>query len=139
MGVRNQADDSSIADPCALWRRVPPYHIIFDDNLRRFHPTSAAFDDDADGSSMSILLGDLVIAAGRGPDEVLAGHTNFSLAAVTAGFARSLGLGAVRDPLPFEPAHGLLVGNKTKSVKRALAKGAIGIVPPPAQPTVPQS
>jgi hypothetical protein len=139
MGVRNQADDSSIANEWSLWRRIPLYHVIFDDNLRRFRPTSAAFDDDPDGSSTSVVLGELVFAGGRGPNEVLAGHPNFALAAITAGFARSLGLAVVRDPLPFEPAHALLVGDKTKSVKRALAKAATWIVPPPTQPTVPQS
>lgn len=33
-------DDRTIADEAPLWRRVPPMHIIFDENLDRFVHTS---------------------------------------------------------------------------------------------------
>ena len=125
-------DDPTIEDEAALWRRIPPWHFVFDTNLRRWRPSSAAFDNDPDGQPMSVLLGEEVTGAGRDPVSVLSGHTGFALAAVAAGLTRACGQAVVRDPLPGEPAHALVVGPKPKSVQRRLAKSAVWVVPPPA-------
>jgi hypothetical protein len=125
-------DDSSIPDDARLWRRVPPWHFIFDDNLGRVRPSKAAFDDDENGSPMSVVLADLVLESGRGPEHILIGHDRFALAEITAGLARSKQQGIVRDPVPEEPTHALVFGKKTASVTRALAKGSVWVVPPPA-------
>jgi hypothetical protein len=124
-------DDGSIPDEFALWRRIPPWHFIHDENLGRWRPSSAAFADDSDGQPLSVVLAEAVVAAGRGALQILEGHDGFALAAITAGAARTCGLGVVRDPLPTEPAHALVVGPKTKAIQRRLAKAAIWIVPPP--------
>lgn len=123
-------DDASITDSAKLWRRVPPRHFIFDANLGRVRTSKAAFDDDEDGSPTSVVLADLVAASGRSPADVLQDHPGFALVALTAALARSKQLGVARDPLPGEPAHALLFGKKTDSVRRALAKGSEWIVPP---------
>jgi hypothetical protein len=125
-------DDPSITDEAHLWRRVPPRHVIFDANLGRVRPSKAAFDDDEDGSPMSVVLADLVLGSGRGPQHVLTGHNRFALAAITARLARSKKQGVARDPQPDEPAHGLVFGKKTDSIRRALAKGSEWVVEPPA-------
>ena len=125
-------DDPSIADEAHLWRRVPPWHFIFDANLGRVRPSKAAFDDDEDGSPMSVVLADLVVASGRGPQHILTGPDRFALAAITAGLARSKKQGVARDPQPDEPAHGLVFGKKTDSIRRAFAKGSEWVVEPPA-------
>jgi hypothetical protein len=130
-------DDTSISNEAKLWRRIPHWHFIFDANLGRVRPTSAAFDDDEDGSPMSVVLADVVLESGRGPEHILAGHDRFALAAITAGLARSKKQGVARDPEPDEPAHALVFGKKTGSVTRALAKGAEWVVSPPAD-AVPQ-
>lgn len=36
----------------------------------------------------------------------------------------------VRDPLPEEPAHGLVIGNKTRSCRRNFAKETNWIIEP---------
>lgn len=124
-------DDLTIANDAHLWRRIPPWHFIFDGNIGRLRPSKAAFDDDDDGHPMSVVLADLVTASGRGSAHVLQGHDGFALAQITAGLARSKQQGVQRDPLFEEPAHALVFGNKTDSVKKTFAKGCTWIVPPP--------
>jgi hypothetical protein len=33
-----------------LWRRIPPFHFFFDENLGRNRPSTAAFEDHPDGT-----------------------------------------------------------------------------------------
>jgi hypothetical protein len=75
---------------------------------------------------MSVVLG----AESKGPASVLADHAGFALASFTAGLARECQQGIARDPLPEEPAHALVFGHKTKSVRKRLAREAIWVVPP---------
>jgi hypothetical protein len=56
-------DDTSIPDEAALWRRVPPWHLIFDENLGRIRPSKAAFDNDEDDAPMSVVLADIVFTS----------------------------------------------------------------------------
>jgi hypothetical protein len=130
MSPDSYSDDASIVDSAALWPRIPPWHIIFDENLGTLRPSKAAFDNGKDGSPMSVVLADLVIASGRGPHDVLMEYADFALASLTAGMVRSKQQGILRDPTPEEPAHALVFGRKTDSVKRALAKASLWIVPP---------
>ena len=131
MDVDTLRDDPTIPDQAELWRRIPPWHFVRDENLGRVRPSSAAFDNHPNGSPMSILLAEEVTAAGRGPDTALSGHERFALASITAGLARDCGQGIAREPLPDEPAHGVVFGEKTKRTKKRLATGAQWVVPPP--------
>ncbi len=124
-------DDPTIGDDEPLWRRIPPTHFVFDKNLQCWRPSSAAFEDHPNGSPMSVVLGQEVLDASRTAESVLAGHDHFGLVSFTAGLAREKCQGIRRNPLPKEPAHAEVVGRKTKSVRRALAKGSGWIVPPP--------
>ncbi|MCY4041026.1 MAG: hypothetical protein OXF72_07195 [Gammaproteobacteria bacterium] len=127
-------DDPSIRDECELLRRVPlkrDVNIVWDDNQRRWRPSSASFQDHPNGSPMSVVLGDALVEAGRSALEVLAGHDGFGLAAIHAGTVRDHQLGVVKDPLPSEPAHGLVTGDKKRrKVSRQLAKLSRWVVPP---------
>lgn len=120
-------DDPTIPDAANLWRRIPPFHCIWDANVGRVRPSSAAFDDDPDGSPMSVVLAE----ESSDPQSVLAGHEGFALASFKAGLARECRLGIARDPLPEQPAHALVLGRKTKSVMRRLAKGSSWVIAPP--------
>ena len=111
-----EADDLTITDDSALWRRIPPRHFVFDQNLGRLRPSTAAFENHPDGSGMSVFLGAEVVARGRGPDDVLAGHTGYALAAITAGLARAMRQAIVRRPLVDEPAHAEVRGHKTSAL-----------------------
>jgi hypothetical protein len=50
--------------------------------------------------------------------------------AFTAELARALEQGVVRAPEPHEPAHGHVVGRKTKRVSRTFARRASWVVTP---------
>lgn len=131
MGNGGYSDDLTILDEAELWRRIPPWHFVKDENLGQVRPSKAAFDNHPNGSPMSIVLADVVTEAGRGPDAILAGHKEFALAAITAGLARECQQGVAREPLPDEPAHAVVFGKKTDGVKKKLAKRARWVVPPP--------
>jgi len=132
--MADYADDLTIADEAPLWRRIPPDWWVFDGNLGRVRPSSQAFSDHANGSPMSVVLGNEVLAEGRSSADVLAGHGGFCLASITAALAREKEQGIRRDPLPDEPAHAEVFGRKRMSVKNAFAKQATWVVPPPDTP-----
>ena len=128
MAVDGPLDDPSIPDDAELWRRIPPWHFYFDDKLGRVRPSKAAFEDDVDGSPMSVIL-----AAEAGPPELaLVGHSGVALATGTAGLVRACGQRVARDPTPDEPAHAVVIGRKTDSIKRRLAREARWVVLPSA-------
>ena len=124
-------DDHTIEDDMPLWRRIPPMHVIFDENQGCWRPSSAAFDDHPNGTPMSVILGQEVMNARRTPESVLEGHERLGLTSFTAGLARTNNQGVMRKPLLTEPAHAEVFGRKTKGVKRALAKGSMWIFRPP--------
>jgi hypothetical protein len=126
-------DDPTIANDAILWRRIPSWHVIFDENLGLRRPSKAAFEDHPNGSSMSVVLAEEVALSGRTAEDVLRGYEEFALAAITAGLAREKNQGVVREPLPEEPAHAVVFGRKTASVKRALARGTHWVLPPSSQ------
>lgn len=122
-------DDTTISNQCLLLRRVPPVlnnYVIWDDNLNRFRPSSAAFDD----TELSVVLGDVLIQAGRDFEEALGAYPEFLLVSIKAQFIRKLNLPIVRDPTEQEPAHGLVHGKKTKSIRSTIAKESNWIVEP---------
>lgn len=129
MADQSYADDPTIADDAALWRRIHPTWAVADENLGGLRVSSAAFENSPDGSPTSILIAETVRATGRGPEDVV--HEGYGLASLTAGHARECGQAVARDPLPDEPAHGLLAGSKTKSVRKRLAAAAAWIISPP--------
>lgn len=126
-------DDATIADEAILLRRIPPRHLVYDENLMRWRPSSAAFENHPDGSPMSVLLADVLRTSGRNAADALRGHEGFALAAITAGLARAHHQDVAREPLPDEPAHAVVVGIKTQAIRRKLAKQATWAVPPPPE------
>jgi len=130
MSSNEYTDDATIDNDADLWRRIPPWHLVHDHNQNRIRPTSAAFEDDEDGSPMSVVLADVVIEAGRSETEILVGHEGFAMAAITAGLGRECAQKIVRNPLPEEPAHALLVGRKTDSVRKRFAKSCRWVIHP---------
>ena len=127
MAYDDYSDDPTIPDDAELWRRIPPWHFVPDENSGQIRPSSATFEDHPDGSPMSVLL---ATEAGD-PQHTLAGHQAFALASITAALARGLGLGVARAPLTDEPAHAVVFGRKNKRVSRRLALGSRWIIPPP--------
>jgi hypothetical protein len=57
-------------------------------------------------------------------NDALAEWPNCGLARLVTGEIRQLGLQVEADPLPNKPAHALVLGKKTKSIARRLARMA---------------
>jgi hypothetical protein len=137
----NFPDDPAITNETNLFRRIPPTHHIFDVNLNRWRPTSAAFEDDDELDPMSVYLSTVLTAENRSPATVLVGHPGYSLASITAGLARTKGQTVHPDPLPEETSHAVVCGDKGNNNKSApkkqFALNAVWFVlNPPAAPAV---
>lgn len=122
-------DDASIGNDCNLLRRVKikPHCIIWDHNQNRWRPTSASYKDHPNGSPMSIVLQDELERIGLKPEDVLADYKEYGLAAITAGFAREQNQRIAKEPMPNDPAHGIVIGNKKRAASR-MAKKAQWVV-----------
>lgn len=129
--ARNFPDDPTVADATALLRRIPPWHFVPDEKLGRTRPSSAAFEDDEDGDSMSVYRRDVIEAEGASVERVMVGHTGFGLASLSAGQVRSKNQTVFPDPLPEESSHAKVCGPKPTGVRRWFAKQAIWVIPPP--------
>lgn len=130
MSPRHLEDDATIPDTSDLWRRIHPTWIIYDENLKSWRPTTQAFNDDSEGGPMSVVLAPEVLASGRTSKDILARFTGYSLAAISAALARELDQGIKRDPEPEEPAHAVVVGKKTSSVRKTFSRKARWEIPP---------
>ena len=123
-------DDAAILDRAILWRRIPPAWVVWDGNLGRMRSSSQAFQDHPDGSPMSVLLSDMMLSSGRGPEAAIEGLPGFYLASLTAGLARQSKQGVAPDPLPTEPAHAVVFGKKTSGVRNRFATESQWVIPP---------
>lgn len=129
--ARRFPDDPTVADQAELLRRIPPRHFVFDEGIGRVRPSSAAFEDDADGDPMSAYRRDIVDSETGGLQRVMAGHAGFGLASLTARQFRFEQQTICPDPLPEESSHAKICGPKPHSVRRRLAKQAIWAIEPP--------
>ena len=131
------SNDPSIANSTDLFRRIhPELDIQWDANAGCWTFKSRAFQNTGGVKfgNMSVVLGDTLDADGRAPGDVLvrAGTPEWYLAAITAGDARAEDQGVMRAPMTVEPAHGNVVGEKTRGRRRALARAARWVIQPPA-------
>lgn len=127
-------DDSTVKDDAILWRNIPPWHFVRDEN-GQIRASSAAFSNDKDGSPMSVSLADVARVAGRSPDDMIEFLPGFALSQFVAALARRCDQGIARDPNLENPAHALVFGRKTKAIQRKLAKGAAWVIPPTGKTT----
>jgi hypothetical protein len=132
-------DDNSIEDNSRLLRRIPLVvggtypQIVWDENSNAWVPSSLAFNGHPDDPrAFSVHLESVLIAAGQTPDAVILDPAKFAITSITAGQARSQRQVIQRKPLADEPAHAHVVGDKTNSVRKALKRFAVWVIPPPA-------
>lgn len=107
-----------------VWRRIPPRH--FPKKEGQLRPDSAAFEDDAATDPMSVV----VARDGRSPLEILKGHDGYGLVELNIEDLIHANQYLQADPLPNEPDHALVVGPKTLSCRRTMAKSSRWIVDP---------
>ena len=123
-------DDPAVSDDDALLRRVPPQMISGTGSQDCVEVSSAAFTNPSDGSGMSVTIRSALIAAGGRVEDVLAGYKGFGLVSLPVASAREQNQIVIRKPLSDNPAHGEVIGRKTRGVRRALKQSAIWIVKP---------
>ena len=128
MSDQKFSDDPSIEHSDELWRRIGRRQdqTIFDNNTNRYRPSSGAFNNNRDGSPMSVDLAKIA----KFPSVTLKGHEDYNFASITAGLARDCNQIVAHDPQPDNPAHSVVVGKKSKSVRSRFAKGANWVLPP---------
>jgi hypothetical protein len=120
-------NDPSIPGDEQLFRRIPQTWVAWDE-LGNPTISSAAFKDE----ELSVNLASVMAQDSRAPADAIRDYPGYGLAAITAARARSLGQAVARDPLPEEPAHGVVYGQKKRGgVGGKLRDGAIWVVSPP--------
>ena len=126
MSGRVFEDDPSIFGDERLFRRIPRSWVDWNESG---NPTisSAAFKD----PELSVYLESVMASAGRPPTEAILNYSGYGLAAITAAHARAQNQRVARDPLPEEPAHGVVYGQKRGGgISGALRDGAVWIITP---------
>ena len=119
-------DDPSIPGDERLFRRIPRTWIDWDEHGNPAI-SSAAFKDE----ELSVNLESVMVRDGRPPANAIRSYAGYGLAAITAAHARSLNQAVARDPLPEEPAHGVVYGHKKRAgVGGKLRDGAVWVVTP---------
>jgi hypothetical protein len=119
-------NDPSIPGDERLFRRIARTWINWDEQGTP-SISSAAFRD----PELSVYLESVMARDGREPEDAIAGYSGYGLAAITAAHARSLNQAVARDPLPDEPAHGVVYGQKKRGgIGSKLRDGAIWVKTP---------
>ncbi|MDD5091341.1 MAG: hypothetical protein PHQ23_10560 [Candidatus Wallbacteria bacterium] len=121
------SDDKGISNAAVLWRRITPVWIVPDKNTGTKRVSSAAFYDSPDGSPLSMILAEKILAS-RTPQEYLINFPGLYLASITAGTARDNHQRVAQTGK--DKAHISVIGDKTQSVRKALAKAAVWVVNP---------
>jgi hypothetical protein len=123
-------DDAPVEDDTGLYHRIPPSpdQIVPDENRGCMRLSSAAF---IGKEEMSVVIEDTLRAMGREPVDILANYPGQYLVRLTAGFVRRYDQIVRRSRTDEEPAHGDVIGRKTKSVARKFAEAACWEIEPP--------
>ena len=117
-------DTRHIEEQENLWRRVviQPQQMYRDPDTGAIRPSSAAFK----GRELSVVLED-----GRNPQEYIRDKfPNYGLAQINAKLARDLNQEVKLDPVPDEPMHALVLGDKPRPIARELSLQSQWIVQP---------
>jgi hypothetical protein len=131
-------DDPTVEDSWRLLRRIPVETLVWSANEGAWILTSMAFQGHkTNRRAFSVHLEPVLFENGLSHESVLQDPSRFYLAAFTAAQARSQRQVVKRDPLPGDPAHAHLIGDKTGAVQKHFKRCAVWVVaptnlPPPA-------
>ena len=113
-----------------LWRRVPCSQTTVDAGRRR--PSTAVFDDWKDELGEPDPISAFRAIRCVDPLVAMDGHAEgYGLISITEDIVRECNLNIVDREVPGPPGHVLLVGTKTKSVRKRLANTAQWVIPCP--------
>jgi hypothetical protein len=128
MPGRSFEDDPSIPGDERLLRRIPRSWVDWDEHGNAAI-SSAAFKDE----ELSVNLESVMVRDGRQPADAICNHPGYGLAAITAAHARSMNQAVARAPLPEEPAHGVVYGQKKRGGIGGKLRDAATLVVSPRQ------
>ena len=114
----SRVDDPTINNDEVLWRRLLPEWLHTEES-GRIRAKSFAFTDRLSGE-LSVHIAALTTQAA-----VLAGRPNDRIAAIEAGYPRSLGFAIVHDPKPEDPSHALICPSPKGAKARSIAERAV--------------
>jgi len=124
-------DDPTVDDAVSLYRLLnPTLDIAWDDDEGRWIVKSSAFQNSTGTDQMSVVLGDQLDQDGRSPADARRTKPDWYVVSLIAGDMRQEDQGVLRDPVPEEPAHGNVVGEKGKSRRRRFKDLAVWVVEP---------
>ncbi len=118
---------SSVSSDDQGFRRVRPLHLVKDPKVvGGWRASSAAFEDDSDGASMSVYLRSIVLDIGLTDKDVVAGkETKWAVAAIPIQVLVEEEQVVEPDPIvnalvshPCDPAHALVNGVKKPKTRR---------------------
>jgi len=118
-------DDKSICDDDTLFRRIHLLQIVKDDDTGLARVSSGAFKD----KDLSVNIKSVLDGMGLGPEDCIINRSTQKLVAFTAGEARQLSQTVSHDPLPGNPAHGIVYGSKSRTVQKGLIAAADWAIP----------
>jgi hypothetical protein len=131
-GIVGDADDPSIADTTAIYRRVPPQHCRFVDGDVEVRDGAFKNFPKPERKRMSVVLGDRLVALQRDPRTILEGYEHCGVVVLRAGRLRHEEDQTIqRTPTADEPAHGDVIGEKSAARKKHLAAMAEWVIKPP--------
>jgi hypothetical protein len=120
-----------------VYRRIQPLHVVGDPKAPAgYRASSAAFDDDDDGSSMSVYLQSIVFGLKLTEESVVYGKTSkWAVAAIPVETLikedqaiRPDPVGGSTTPHPCDPAHALVDGEKKPKARRNRISAASPLV-----------
>lgn len=123
--------DLAVAREGELWRRIPCSQTEYDPQLGRKRPSTAAFDDWKNELGDTDPISAFIALKCQTPATALDGHEGFGLIMVTEELVTNCNLQIVEKEVPGPPGHVLLVGRKTYSVRKKLAREAAWVIPCP--------
>jgi len=136
-----EVDDPSIGNDWRLLRRIPLVvggthaQIVWDKSRNAWVPTSLAFNGHPDNPrAFSVHLEPVLLENGFDAESVVLDKSKFGLATFTAAEARTQNQVLMRMPLPGEPAHAHVLGEKTGGIRRRLKNCAVWVIPPNLPP-----
>jgi hypothetical protein len=135
MGIDEAAEtdaggSGAVADPAVLvLRRISPQQIAAtpEGGIRI---SSGAFQNTSGTDGMSVVMEDTLRDEGRGAEELVAPYPGFGLVSLTAGLCVEEEQEVRRLPVDAEPAHGEVLGKKTKGRSRRFAAAADWVIRP---------
>jgi len=129
--VDSPADDNTIENDWRLFRRISPQWLVPDGAGGRRVSTQAFQNHPTNPQAFSVHIERVLQQLGLPNESIIAGHSGYSVVAITAGLVRQHKQLIQRAPETLDPAHAHVLGKKPGSVKKAFSEAAVWVIPPP--------